>query len=131
MDNNDVVRTEEKRTDSWDQSFENESWIAPSVNIYETAEGYTLTANMPGVSRENVKIKLEDGDLVIMGKIGYNDQISRKYLLNETEIGNFYRKFKISETIDEAKIEAKLENGQLMVDLPKHERVKPKNIQIK
>lgn len=131
MDNYDVVRTEEKSTDSWEESFDKESWIAPSVNIYETVDGYSLIANMPGVSRDNIKIKLEDGDLVIMGKIEYFDRISKKFLLNEAEIGNYYRKFKISETIDESKIEAKLENGQLIVDLPKLERVKPKNIEIK
>lgn len=131
MENNEVLRAEEKRTDSWEDALQKESWVAPAVNIYETADGYSLMANMPGVSRENVKIKLEDGDLIIMGKIGYVDQIKRKYLLNETEIGNYYRKFRISETIDESKIEAKLENGQLIVDLPKHERVKPKSIEIK
>lgn len=131
MYNKEVVNTAEQKSDNWEELFEKESWVAPLVNIYETEEGYNLIANMPGVSRDNVKIKLEDGDLVIMGKIEYNNQMNKKYLLNETEIGNYYRKFKISETIDEGKIEAKLENGQLIIDLPKHERVKPKTIEIK
>lgn len=41
---------------SWDEALENESWIAPLVDIYETQEDYFLTAQMPGVKKENVKI---------------------------------------------------------------------------
>ncbi|MDP4196329.1 MAG: Hsp20/alpha crystallin family protein, partial [Bacteroidota bacterium] len=92
---------------------------------------YTLSANMPGVSKENVKIKIEDGNMTIMGKVDYENLLSKKCILSENEIGNFYRKFRISESIDESKIQAKLENGQLIVNMPKHERVKPKTIEIK
>ena len=122
-----VVKTKK----SWDEALEKESWIAPQVDIYETADDYYLTAQMPGVSKDNVKIKLEDGHLVIMGRITFDEVMNRKYVLKETEIGNFHRRFKISESIDEQKIDAKLENGILNVQLPKHERVKPKTIAIK
>ncbi len=116
---------------SWDEALENESWIAPLVDIYETQEDYFLTAQMPGVKKENVKIKLEEGNLVIMGRIDYEQNISNKYVLKEAEIGNFYRRFKISDSVDETKIDAKLENGILNVKLPKHDRLKPKTIEIK
>ena len=45
---------------SWDEALEQESWIAPLVDIYETNDDYFLTAVMPGVKKENVKIKLEE-----------------------------------------------------------------------
>ncbi|NMB82105.1 MAG: Hsp20/alpha crystallin family protein [Ignavibacteria bacterium] len=116
---------------SWDEALEKESWIAPTIDIYETADDYFLSAYLPGVTKENVKIKLEDGNLVIMGRVDYETQVNRKYILKEMEIGNFYRRFKISDSIDESKVDAKLENGILNVKLPKHERVKPKTIEIK
>ena len=116
---------------SWDEALEQESWIAPLVDIYETNDDYFLTAVMPGVKKENVKIKLEEGNLVLMGRIDYNNTVNRKYVLHETEIGNYYRRFKISDSVDESKIDAKLENGILNLKLPKHERVKPKTIEIK
>jgi len=116
---------------TWDEALERESWIAPLVDIYETKDDYFLTAIMPGVNKENVKIKLEEGHLVIMGRINFNDIVNRKYVLQESEIGNYYRRFKISDSVDESKIDAKLENGILNVKLPKHERVKPKTIEIK
>jgi HSP20 family protein len=66
-----------------------------------------------------------------MGRINFDETINRKYVLHETEIGNYYRRFKISESVDESKIDAKLEDGILNVKLPKHDRIKPKTIEIK
>ncbi|MEJ5350907.1 MAG: Hsp20/alpha crystallin family protein [Melioribacteraceae bacterium] len=123
---------EVKTQKSWEEALENESWVAPLVDIYETDDEFFLNAYIPGVKKENLKIKLEDNHLVIMGRIdNYDEAVNRKYVLKETEIGNFYRRFKISDSIDESKIDAKLENGVLEIRLPKHERVKPKTIEIK
>ncbi|RJP62385.1 MAG: Hsp20/alpha crystallin family protein [Ignavibacteriales bacterium] len=131
MSDKDVVKLEETKVDNWQEALEKECWVAPVVDIYETTEDYTLIACMPGVSKENVKIKMEDGNLIVMGKVDYDTLLERNYVLNESQIGNFFRKFQISESIDDSRIEAKLENGQLIVNLPKHERAKPKNIEIK
>ncbi len=131
MSDKDVVKLEETKVDNWQEALEKECWVAPVVDIYETNDDYTLVACMPGVSKENVKIKMEDGNLIVMGKVDYDTLLERNYVLNESQIGNFYRKFQISESIDDSRIEAKLENGQLIVSLPKHERAKPKNIEIK
>jgi HSP20 family protein len=122
---------EVKQKTSWDEALERESWIAPLVDIYETKDDYFLSAQMPGVKKEDVKIKLEDGNLVIMGRIDYDETLNHKYALKETETGNYYRRFKISESVDESRVDAKLENGILNVKLPKHERIKPKTIEIK
>ena len=100
------------------------------VNIYETDNEFHVTAYMPEVNRDNVKIKIEDGSLFLMGRINYDEAAKRKYILNEFTIGNFYRKFNLSDTIDAEKIEAKFENGLLTLVLPKHDRVKPRNIEI-
>jgi len=123
-----IVKVEEKS--SWDAAFENESWVAPKTNIFETAENYFLTTDMPGVSKKNVKVEMEKGSLLVMGRIDYENVSIRKFVLQENEFGNFYRKFNISDSVDSTKIEARFDNGQLVVTLPKHERVKPKNIVI-
>ena len=116
---------------SWEESLEKESWVAPLADIYETKDDYFLVANMPGSAKYNIKIKLEEGSLIIMGRINYDEVKHRKYVLKETEFGNYYRKFNLAESIDDTKIDAEFENGQLIVKLPKHERVKPKTISIK
>lgn len=130
VQNKELVKVEESKVKSWEEALEKQSWFAPLVDIYETENDYVLIANMPGVSKDNVKIKLEEGNLVIMGRVNYEDMINRQYVLNESELGNYYRKFKLSDSIDESKIEAKFENGQLSVMLTKHDRVKPRTIDI-
>ena len=130
-DNKELLNIKENQNKGWDTVLETETSFAPLVDIYETEDDFMLTANMPGVKREDIQVKLEEGALVIFGKINFNDAIKRKYILNENEIGHYYRKFKISSSIDENKLEASYENGQLNVRLPKHERVKPRTIEIK
>lgn len=129
VENKEMVDVQTGR--SWDESLEKESWVAPLTDIYETNEEYYLIANMPGSSKDNIKIKLEERNLIIMGRINYDEVKNRKYILKEIESGNYYRKFNIAESIDEDKIDASFEGGQLIVKLPKHERVKPKSISIK
>jgi len=130
-DSKEMVKVENANSQQWEDSLNNECCIAPTVNIYETTDEYLLVADMPGLSKDDVRIKLEDGSLVIIGKVNYKDLVNRKYILNETEIGNYYRRFNISDSIDESKIVARMESGQLTITLPKHERVKPKIIEIR
>ncbi|OGV04649.1 MAG: hypothetical protein A2330_09660 [Ignavibacteria bacterium RIFOXYB2_FULL_36_7] len=130
IDNKDIVTVKDKEQ-NWDEVLETESVVAPFVDVYETDDDFHLVANMPGVTRDDVKLKLEEGSLSILGKVNYKDVKNRKYILNENEIGNYYRKFRISNSVDETKIEARFENGQLTVRLPKHDRIKPRTIEIK
>ena len=66
----------------------------------------------------------------MFGAIEYEDAFNRNYLLNEQEIANYYRTFKISDTVDQSNIEARYDNGQLVVNLTKNEKVKPRTINI-
>jgi HSP20 family protein len=104
--------------------------VLPASDIYENEEEYVMIVNMPGVSRNEVQVKVIDESLIVFGKINYEDVVNREYILNENELGNFYRKFKISDSIDKEKITARYDNGQLVVNLPKSEKVKPRTIDI-
>ncbi len=129
-DNKDIVTVKETEQ-NWEETLETEAVVAPFVDVYETENDFHLVANMPGVTRDNVKIKLEEESLAILGKVNYKELKNKKYILNENEVGNYYRKFRISNSVDETKIEARFENGQLTVKLPKHDRIKPRTIEIK
>ncbi len=128
--NNEVLKVEENKQ-SWETILDTESCYAPLVDIYETNNEFILSADMPGVKKEDVNLKIEDDSMMLFGKINYQDALNRRYLLKEKETGHFFRKFKISDTIDESKISAEFDNGQLLVVLPKHERIKPRTINIK
>jgi HSP20 family protein len=115
---------------SWEDAVKNEPGIVPAVDIYETGEEFVLIANLPGVSKENVHLKLEKNSLSVFGKVNYNEALAKEYILNESLFANYYRNFKLSDSIDVSKISAKYENGQLTVNLPKHDKVKPKTISV-
>ena len=57
--NNKVATVNQAEVSSWEDILEKEAGVAPMVDIYETDEDFVLIANMPGVSRENVKLKME------------------------------------------------------------------------
>ncbi|MGE5805845.1 MAG: Hsp20/alpha crystallin family protein [Ignavibacteria bacterium] len=125
------VEVKEQEHIQWENILETERSCDPLVDIYETDDEYVLIANLPGVKKENIKLHIEDGSLSIFGKINYEESIKRRYILNESDLANFYRKFKLSDSVDIEKIEATYENGQLFVSLPKHDSVKPRNISVK
>lgn len=125
-----IISVEETNNQSIDELLRNENYITPMVDIFEMPDEFVLTANMPGISRKNIQVKVDDKLLVLFGKIDYTQAVNRKYILNENEIANYYRQFNISDTIDETKIEAKYDNGQLVVRFPKHDKAKLRTINI-
>ena len=130
MENKEMIPVKETRTNFIGELLDTQNYISPLVNIYETDDEFVLTANMPGVVRDNVKVRVEDDMLIMFGAIQYEEAINRNYILNEGEIGNYYRTFKISDTVDQSNIEARYDNGQLVVNLQKQEKVKPRRIDI-
>ena len=115
---------------SIEEILKSENNILPSSDIYENSDEFILIANMPGVLRSEVQVKVIDSYLIIFGRINYEEALKRNYILNENAVGNYFRKFKISDSIDTTKISAKYDNGQLIVNLPKHDRLKSRSIDI-
>jgi HSP20 family protein len=130
MENKEMIPVKVKGNSSVEELLETQNYISPLVNIYETDNEFVLTANLPGVVRDNVKVRVEGDALIMFGAIQYEEEFNRNYLLNEQEIANYYRTFKISDTVDHSNIEARYDNGQLIINLPKNEKVKPRTINI-
>lgn len=130
MNNTENIPVKVKDNSSIEELLEKQNYISPLVNIYETDDEFVLTANMPGVVRDNVKVRVEDDKLIMFGTIQYEEAINRNYILNEQEIANYYRTFNISDMVDQSNIEARYDNGQLVVYLQKNEKVKPRTIDI-
>jgi len=104
--------------------------LVPATDIYETSENYSLTMEMPGVSKENLEITLENNELEISGKVNVEENSGKELKYSEYRLGNYYRKFKVGSDIDMDSVKAELDNGILTVTLNKSERVKPKKIEI-
>ena len=125
-----LVAVNHYSSDSINELLKTQNSISPVVDIFETENDFILIANLPGVERSDIQVKLDDKSLIIFGKIDFEEEVNRKYILNEKEIGNYFRSFKISESINKEKINARYDNGQLILTLPKHDKVKPRKIDI-
>jgi HSP20 family protein len=130
MENKELIPVKENINNSIDELLEKQNYVSPYVNIYETDNEFVLVANMPGLLRDDLKVKVDKDSLVMFGKIEYEKEVNKNYILNEIEIGNYYRTFNISDSVNQDKIEAKYDNGQLIVNLPKNEKIKPRKIDI-
>lgn len=103
----------------------------PAVDIYETGENIILTADMPGVTADDLSIDLRENTLTLSGDIAPYEAADEEDIAIEYEVGRYFRQFTISEVIDQAKIDANLNNGVLKLTLPKAEKAKPRKIAIK
>lgn len=104
--------------------------FTPEVDIFENDRHITLLADMPGVAADDVCIDLQDGVLTLTGDIKPWEGSEESDVLVEFEIGKYYRRFNLSEAIDQVKIEAKLEDGVLRLILPKAEKALPRKITV-
>jgi HSP20 family molecular chaperone IbpA len=106
-------------------------YYVPDVNIYEFDEKLKLWADMPGVKEKDVTVTLKDGVLTIVGQVATQMYAGLRPLYTEYNVGNYYREFALNEEIDESKIRATLRNGVLELELPKKEKVRPRQIEVR
>jgi HSP20 family protein len=102
----------------------------PDVDICETADGLWLWADMPGVDDQSIQINLADGVLSIEGRVAIGDYDNLAPVYTEYNIGNYARRFTLSNDIDTGRIKARMTNGVLELEIPKAERAKPRRIPI-
>ena len=102
--------------------------IAPVVDIYENDDEILLHADMPGVTKEDVAVNVDNGKLSISGV----RNLSTNGAANWEEFGNveYQRTFSVPQTIDVGKVNAELKDGVLRLHLPKSEAAKPRVIEI-
>lgn len=104
-------------------------YIAPPVDIFETDNELTVIADLPGVDKDEVDIRVEDSILTIRGRADYRPQT--EMLRQEFSLQGYYRQFQLSDEVDQDKISAECRNGVLTITLPKAEKSKPKQIKVK
>lgn len=107
-----------------------ESVLRPLVDIYETSEGITLQADMPGVSKEQLNLRVEGNSLLVEGTIGIAPQEQMTALYAEVRSTLYRRSFLLSNELETGKIEANLKDGQLTVRIPKRAELRARRIEV-
>jgi HSP20 family molecular chaperone IbpA len=104
---------------------------SPATDIFETENSITVLADMPGVQAADLQIDLRESVLTLTGRVAAPESGYESDVLREYRSGTFFRQFTLSERIDQAKIDAKLNDGVLRLELPKVERARPRQIVVK
>lgn len=105
-----------------------EGYLKPAVDIFETEDGLTLMADLPGVSQEQLEVDIVQGVLTLRGKA--EGATTGDDLYREFSRANYYRQFQIPNEIEIGRVAAELKNGVLTLQLPKAEAAKPRRIEI-
>jgi len=111
--------------------FSNTNTTLPAVNIKESDQGYVVEMAVPGMEKADFKLNLENNMLCIASeKESESEKTEDNYSRKEFSYQSFSRSFSLPDSVDEGKIDAKYENGVLIINIPKKEEAKPKPARI-
>ncbi|WP_295900993.1 Hsp20/alpha crystallin family protein [uncultured Bdellovibrio sp.] len=108
--------------------------FSPSCEFSEEEKNYLLKVDLPGVKKENVKVEVDGDRLTIRAerkeeKLDESKEAKKRHL-SEISYGSYVRSFTLPQPIDEKKVDAKFEDGVLLVNIPKGEASKAKQISV-
>jgi HSP20 family protein len=104
----------------------------PAMDVRETGEELTITAALPGVRKEDVKVSIHQGVLTVSGERKESSlPEGAAWLRNEITSGSFSRSIELPSRVEPGKVRAELQNGILRVVLPKAEEERPRQISVR
>jgi HSP20 family protein len=106
-----------------------EQFITPPASVTEIADGYTLEIEMPGVKKDGLEISVENNELTIIGRRSL-PAVEGTVIHRESRADNFRRVFELDPSIDADKISANIDQGLVILTLPKAAHVKPRKITV-
>jgi HSP20 family protein len=103
----------------------------PAVNVWEDTENLFVEAEVPGLKAENLDITVVGDELTIKGERPEESQTESAFHRRERGVGSFTRVVRLTSEVDADKVQASLNDGVLLLTLPKAETAKPRKIQVK
>jgi HSP20 family protein len=104
--------------------------LTPSVDIVEDGHQVTLWADLPGVSRDKLEVRVHDGSLTFEAESVVPVPANLQLVHTEVRAPYFARTFTVSEDFDTSKVEASLKDGVLKLTIPRREEAKPRRIEV-
>ena len=105
--------------------------LMPPVDVIEDATGITLRADLPGVPKEKLHLRVEADTLTIEGELGIATPEGMEASYAEVSVRRYRRVFTLSKELEPGKVTAELRNGVLNLRIPKAEQAQPRRIDIK
>jgi HSP20 family protein len=107
-----------------------EAPIRPPVDIWEDKDGITLCADMPGVSRDHLNVRIDGNNLVVEGQVQLELSEKAEALYADVRSSLYRRSFALSGELETGKIAASLKDGVLTVRIPKRAELRPRKIEV-
>ena len=107
--------------DNFLYDYHNNNWT-PSVDINESSDTFMITADLPGIKKSDIEVKIETNVLILSAERKIDKtNVNEKYHFSERRSGTFSRSFKLPESVKKEKITADFDNGVLSIIIPKAE----------
>ena len=119
----------EQETSEKEDTRSQERYVTPAVDIYETLDGLVVKADLPGVTKDGLDLRVENNLLTIRGRASHC--APGEMLYREYQLSNFFRQFELSDKVDQQNISAELKHGVLTLNLPKAEEAKPRKNEVR
>ena len=113
------------------RSHEVEAVLRPPVDIFEDGEGITLVADMPGVSKGRLNIRVDKDTLLVEGDAAIEMPEGMDALYADVRSTRYRRSFALSSELDTDGIDASVKDGVLSVRIPKRAEVRPRRIEVR
>lgn len=110
---------------------EQQSFVVPPVDVYEDEAGITLLADLPGVSRERLGLRVDGEDLILEATAATAQPEGMELVYGEAQFPSYRREFTLSRELDASRIEASLKDGVLRLSIPRLEEAKPRRIEVR
>jgi HSP20 family protein len=109
----------------------NQPFVVPPVDVFEDESGITLLADLPGVSRDRLGVRVDGESLILEATATTVQPENMQLVYGEAQYPSYRRQFTLSRELDASRIEASLKDGLLKLSIPKVEEAKPRRIEVK
>ncbi len=105
--------------------------LAPAVDVIEDEHGITLRADLAGVAKENLNVRVDGETLTVEGSVNLGESNALTGVYAEVRYAKYRRSFVLSRDLDTSSIDASMRDGVLQLRVPKREQAKPRRIQVR
>lgn len=114
-----------------DEQARNQPFVVPPVDVFEDGSGITLLADLPGVSRDRLGVRVDGDSLTLEATAATAQPEGMELVYGEAQYPSYRRQFTLSRELDTSRIEASLKDGVLKLAIPKTEEAKPRRIEVR
>ncbi|WP_181017764.1 Hsp20/alpha crystallin family protein [Ramlibacter lithotrophicus] len=131
MDSNIQTRERNVQQRPQDEGERSAPFVVPPVDVFENESGITLLADLPGVPRERLGVRVDGDSLFIEATAASSGPDNMELVYGEAQIPSYRRQFTLSRELDASRIEAALKDGVLRLTIPKLEEARPRRIEVR